>query len=475
MTPQKITPQSQPQFPCWLWNDGTHTVSGRPRWIYFEEEVNESVMKRSTHWHPDQPHAPAPVREDATLANKGGEANAPTDRQGIPARTDKGDVPPLTGSGPLSAATGESTGYHGSAAHRAVRRRDEQVHGMLIGGWHLCQHGHGVVKNSEQCPQCALEATLNPDQKAAMLKAWAQEQVTKSNKHLKQLSQVFSERSTEQPRRPVQGNVSGGNQNPTSADAGMDAGTVGDKKALAPTPPPNTATDAAATPRIEEEASPTECRMCKREYALRDGEEPTEYCDRCAHEVIDALKENLRNEVAQNAALKEELTLREKHAQISHANVAALKAELATVRLRFTAFEGGQSDLRGQLAAAALEIARDQATIDDYKKQLTALTRERDELKRGYKNLHRVICEAADYHHDETDWGRDEASLAEWIRKRNASARLAVGELGRHLELLERAEQIPEWWDTLTVGQGIATLNGYRNAIEKCRNAGLLP
>jgi len=263
-TPQKITPQSQPQFPCWLWSCRTEGEI-KPQWYRYSREEWDEVsclyhtnMYPFTHWHPDQPHAPAPVDEEKAtpLTDAVWRKTESQDwKESFATMHDHAESleKQLPKAEPLSAATGESTEYHGSAAHQAVRRRDEQVHGMLIGGWHLCQHGHGVVKNSEQCPQCALEATLNPDQKAAMLKAWAQEQVRKSNEHFQQLHQVFSERPTEQPRRPVQGNVSGGNQNPTSADAGMDAGTAGDKKALAPTPPPGTATDAAATPRTDAE------------------------------------------------------------------------------------------------------------------------------------------------------------------------------------------------------------------------------
>lgn len=37
----------------------------------------------------------------------------------------------------------------------------------------------------------------------------------------------------------------------------------------------------------------------------------------------------------------------------------------------------------------------------------------------------------------------------------------------RHLEILERIEQVPHWWNLVTIGTGIATLNGYRAALEK--------
>jgi cell division protein FtsB len=37
-------------------------------------------------------------------------------------------------------------------------------------------------------------------------------------------------------------------------------------------------------------------------------------------------------------------------------------------------------------------------------------------LESEFKNFHRMICEAAVYGHDETDWKRDQASLAELVR-----------------------------------------------------------
>jgi hypothetical protein len=50
----------------------------------------------------------------------------------------------------------------------------------------------------------------------------------------------------------------------------------------------------ASNPEGEEEKSETECAKCHEEYALRDGQEPTEFCDECAHKVIDELRAQLR-------------------------------------------------------------------------------------------------------------------------------------------------------------------------------------
>lgn len=30
-----------------------------------------------------------------------------------------------------------------------------------------------------------------------------------------------------------------------------------------------------------------ECQRCHELYMLRDGEEPTKYCDQCAHEIVE--------------------------------------------------------------------------------------------------------------------------------------------------------------------------------------------
>ena len=42
-----------------------------------------------------------------------------------------------------------------------------------------------------------------------------------------------------------------------------------------------------------------------------------------------------------------------------------------------------------------------------------------------------------------------------------------LAEMVRYLPVIERAEQDPELWARLTVGTGIATANGYREAIRK--------
>lgn len=48
---------------------------------------------------------------------------------------------------------------------------------------------------------------------------------------------------------------------------------------------------------------------------------------------------------------------------------------------------------------------------------------------------------------------------------------LAVKELQRFLPVIEAAEKDPEVWALLTQGTGIATANGYRNAISRAQGA----
>jgi hypothetical protein len=58
-TPQRITPECQPVFPCWLWD------SQASKWFY----VTHAGFRGMTHWHPDQPTAPEPVKEPTNLAH----------------------------------------------------------------------------------------------------------------------------------------------------------------------------------------------------------------------------------------------------------------------------------------------------------------------------------------------------------------------------------------------------------------------
>lgn len=48
--------------------------------------------------------------------------------------------------------------------------------------------------------------------------------------------------------------------------------------------------------------------------------------------------------------------------------------------------------------------------------KIKVVEKERDEARAQFKNFHRIICEAANYYHDETNWVRDQASLCEIVR-----------------------------------------------------------
>lgn len=48
-----------------------------------------------------------------------------------------------------------------------------------------------------------------------------------------------------------------------------------------------------------------------------------------------------------------------------------------------------------------------------------------------------------------------------------AASKDLLAEMVRYLPVIDRAEQDPELWSRLTAGTGIATANGYREAIRK--------
>lgn len=53
------------------------------------------------------------------------------------------------------------------------------------------------------------------------------------------------------------------------------------------------------------------------------------------------------------------------------------------------------------------------------------------------------------------------------LYEQNQSLLEALKEMKRYLPVLERLEAMPGTWESLTKGTGIATLNGYRNAIKQ--------
>lgn len=53
--------------------------------------------------------------------------------------------------------------------------------------------------------------------------------------------------------------------------------------------------------------------------------------------------------------------------------------------------------------------------------ELSQLKAELAQAKGDLKNFHRIICEAAGYHHDETNWVRDQLSLANAVKSKGDS------------------------------------------------------
>jgi hypothetical protein len=91
-----------------------------------------------------------------------------------------------------------------------------------------------------------------------------------------------------------------------------------------------------------------------------------------------------------------------------------LKAKLNECADKYLACAGKLSDCADKLAAAELDVKNANYFKD--------MMREQKEKAEGeFKNFHRIICESANYHHDEIDWKRDQLSLACAIEKLRGS------------------------------------------------------
>jgi len=67
-----------------------------------------------------------------------------------------------------------------------------------------------------------------------------------------------------------------------------------------------------STPRTDpdpENDSETCCKCCGDEYALRDGCEPTKYCDLCAHKMVDCLESELAEAKVEVQELRRQMTV----------------------------------------------------------------------------------------------------------------------------------------------------------------------
>lgn len=103
-----------------------------------------------------------------------------------------------------------------------------------------------------------------------------------------------------------------------------------------------------------------------------------------------------------------------------------LEMELAIARSQLERYDGFLDDLRAKLA----EHERIACNHDlDLRRQLAAVTMERDAALRAFKNFHRLLCERFGCAHDEQDWRRDQLSLIEHIAALRAANRwVPVGE-----------------------------------------------
>lgn len=87
-----------------------------------------------------------------------------------------------------------------------------------------------------------------------------------------------------------------------------------------------------------------------------------------------------------------------------------LERELTEAQKEIEAFKANNRYMRGH--TAGFEEGYDKA-----RNEINAILAENSEALSTAKNLHRLICEASGYVHDETDWRRDMASLAEHVRQ----------------------------------------------------------
>lgn len=88
------------------------------------------------------------------------------------------------------------------------------------------------------------------------------------------------------------------------------------------------------------------------------------------------------------------------------------------------ACEEGEDPFVVVLLAAASRIRRQEANID--------------QLKAGFKNFHRSLCERFGYFHDEADWQRDQDSLEEHIATQFSHVNAENAALRGQVEALQR-------------------------------------
>lgn len=142
--------------------------------------------------------------------------------------------------------------------------------------------------------------------------------------------------------------------------------------------------------------SPTKCRMCGREYDLREDSEPTPYCDLCAHKAVEKLEREL-NAANENLKVVSEESERRRLAAL---NSFHFKQEL--LRLQMVIQETEQSmahnaDERDQLRTQLADAKRD---ADNCRQIIDTYSRQEDDLAKAIKTIdelnatHRIIAKA---------------------------------------------------------------------------------
>ncbi|WDG52474.1 hypothetical protein [Pseudomonas chlororaphis] len=86
-----------------------------------------------------------------------------------------------------------------------------------------------------------------------------------------------------------------------------------------------------------------------------------------------------------------------------------------------------RADLDGEMSRAR-----------DFNLEHEELKHERDQLKAGFKNFHRSLCERFGYYHDDIDWQRDQVSLEEHIAAQFSHVSAENSSLRSQMETVQR-------------------------------------
>lgn len=89
------------------------------------------------------------------------------------------------------------------------------------------------------------------------------------------------------------------------------------------------------------------------------------------------------------------------------------------------------------------------------------------ECQKGNVDVTKLVQKALE---DQFIYGDNVLDLTLKLQQAIADNERLKREMKRHLPILERIMDMPELWESITGGTGIATLNGYRAAIEGGKN-----